>query len=110
MSEERPNPVPGGDASGPLPADPGPTLAGIPGGPTPRLVGGRPRPGAALHKPPPEPAFTPEQRLLVLDAWRRSGLPAGDFAPLVGISRLALERCGYLHYQRRTIPPPLPRR
>jgi hypothetical protein len=25
--------------------------------------------------------LTAEQRLLVLDAWRRSGLPAGDFAP-----------------------------
>jgi len=24
--------------------------------------------------------------------------------------RLALERCGYLHYTRRTIPPPIPRR
>jgi transposase InsO family protein len=90
MSEERPNPVPGGDASGPPPADPGPTPAGAPGGPTPRLVGGRPRPGAALQKPPPEPAFTPEQRLLILDAWRRSGLPAGDFAPLVGISKHTL--------------------
>jgi len=29
---------------------------------------------------------TPEQRLLLLDTWRRSGLPAGDFAPLVGLS------------------------
>ncbi len=35
-------------------------------------------------------AVTPEQRLLVLDAWRRSGVPAGDFAPLVGISRHTL--------------------
>jgi transposase InsO family protein len=35
-------------------------------------------------------ALTPEQRLLVLDAWRRSGLPAGDFAPLVGISKHTL--------------------
>jgi transposase InsO family protein len=31
-----------------------------------------------------------EQRLLVLDAWRRSGLPSGDFAPLVGISQHTL--------------------
>jgi transposase InsO family protein len=90
MSDERLNPVPGGDASGPPPADPGPTPAGTPGDPIPRLVGGRPRPGSALHKPQPEPAFTPEQRLLVLDAWRRSGLPAGDFAPLVGLSRHTL--------------------
>jgi hypothetical protein len=35
-------------------------------------------------------ALTPEQRLLVLDAWRRSGLPAGDFAPLVGVSKHTL--------------------
>jgi transposase InsO family protein len=31
--------------------------------------------------------FTPEQRLLILDTWRRSGLPAGEFAPLVGVSK-----------------------
>jgi transposase InsO family protein len=30
--------------------------------------------------------FTAEQRLLILDSWLRSKLPAGDFAPLVGIS------------------------
>jgi transposase InsO family protein len=35
-------------------------------------------------------ALTPEQRLLVLDAWRTSKLPAGDFAPLVGISKHTL--------------------
>src|SRR5262245_55940693 len=86
MSEERLNPVPGGDADPSPPPDPGPT----PGEPTPRLVGGRPRTGRALHKPQPEAAFTPEQRLLILDAWRRSGLPAGDFAPLVGLSRHTL--------------------
>jgi transposase InsO family protein len=34
--------------------------------------------------------FTAEQRLLVLDSWQRSGLPAGDFAPLVGISKHTL--------------------
>jgi transposase InsO family protein len=36
------------------------------------------------------PTFGPEQRLLILDSWRRSGLPAGDFAPLVGLSRHTL--------------------
>ena len=35
-------------------------------------------------------ALTAEQRLLLLDTWRRSGLPAGDFAPLVGISKHTL--------------------
>ena len=34
--------------------------------------------------------FSPEQRLLILDAWLRSGLPAGDFAPVVGLSRHTL--------------------
>jgi transposase len=34
--------------------------------------------------------LTGTQRLLLLDTWRRSGLPAGDFAPLVGISRHTL--------------------
>ncbi len=34
--------------------------------------------------------FTPEERLLLLDTWRRSGLPAGDFAALVGLSKHTL--------------------
>ena len=33
-----------------------------------------------------KPRFSAEQRLLILDSWMRSKLPAGDFAPLVGIS------------------------
>src|SRR5262249_16697931 len=36
------------------------------------------------------PAITYEQRLLILDVWRRCGLSAGDFAPLVGLSRFTL--------------------
>jgi len=60
----------------------------------PRLQGGRgpqPRgPGAAvLPKPAPE-NLTPTQRLLLLDTWQRSGLPAGDFAALVGVSKHTL--------------------
>lgn len=35
-------------------------------------------------------SLTPEQRLYVLDAWMKSGLPAGDFAPLVGVSKHTL--------------------
>ena len=35
-------------------------------------------------------SLTPEQRLLILDSWKRSKLPAGDFAPLVGLSRHTL--------------------
>src|SRR6516164_2091638 len=79
---------------------------------TPGGAGGLGRRGAEAPAPPPAPKpsrpplsgrggtggrlpttetqFTPEQRLLVLDAWRRSGLPAGDFAPLVGISQHTL--------------------
>ena len=38
----------------------------------------------------PKRLFTPQQRLLLLDSWRRSGLPAKDFAALVGISKHTL--------------------
>jgi len=38
----------------------------------------------------PAPALTAEQRLLLLDTWQRSGLPAKDFAALVGISKFTL--------------------
>ncbi len=34
--------------------------------------------------------FSPHERLLILDTWQRSGLPAGDIAPLVGISKHTL--------------------
>lgn len=34
--------------------------------------------------------FSPHERLLILDTWQRSGLPAKDFAPLVGISKHTL--------------------
>jgi transposase InsO family protein len=55
----------------------------------PRLAGGRK--GRRLVRPEErQPAFKPEQRLLILDSWLRSGLPAGDFATLVGISKHTL--------------------
>ncbi len=38
----------------------------------------------------PSPRLTPEQRLLLLDTWQKSGLPAGDFADLVGLSKHTL--------------------
>lgn len=57
----------------------------------PRLQHPRKRGRRLVQKPTTPPApFTPEQRLLVLDTWLRSGLPAGDFAPLVGISKFTL--------------------
>jgi transposase InsO family protein len=43
-----------------------------------------------LPKTTPAAPLTAQQRLLILDSWRRSGLPAGDFAPLVGLSRQTL--------------------
>jgi transposase InsO family protein len=39
---------------------------------------------------PSRPGFTPQQRLLLLDTWTRSGLPAGEFASLVGLSKHTL--------------------
>jgi transposase InsO family protein len=57
-------------------------------GKTRRLRGKRlVRPEAAEQK---QRSLTPQQRLLLLDSWRRSGLPAGDFASLVGISKHTL--------------------
>jgi transposase len=51
-----------------------------------------PRRGRRLVPKPASPAapLTPEQRLLLLDTWQRSGLPAADFAALVGLSRHTL--------------------
>jgi transposase InsO family protein len=53
---------------------------------------GRPRRGRRLvPQDTPKPAvMTPEQRLLLLDTWQRSGLPGRDFAALVGVSRHTL--------------------
>jgi transposase InsO family protein len=65
-------------------------------GPVPRLQ--QPARGRRFVRPQPQPVakFSFQQRLLILDAWRRSGLPAGDFAPLVGLSKHTL----YLWKQR----------
>jgi transposase len=47
--------------------------------------------GKRLVLPADKPTeITPQQRLLLLDIWQRSGLPARDFAVLVGISRHTL--------------------
>jgi transposase InsO family protein len=95
MSDESLNPVPSQPATGTSPTDSAPPETGSPPRVPPLSGRGprrRPPRGPALAKPQPvnETTFTPEQRLLVLDAWRRSGLPAGDFAPLVGLSRHTL--------------------
>jgi len=44
--------------------------------------------------------FTPQQRLLLLDTWRRSGLPAQDFASLVGTSSATLYKWRQLFEQQ----------
>src|SRR6516164_3598085 len=74
----------------PAPDGPGAEAAAGPA-PAPRLAG-RGRHGKRLVPEPAEqrPPLTPQQRLLILDAWARSGLPAADFAPLVGVSRHTL--------------------
>jgi transposase InsO family protein len=48
--------------------------------------------GHRLVKKPVEPKLqiSPEQRLLILDTWRRSGLPATDFSTIVGIPKHTL--------------------
>src|SRR5206468_11009363 len=54
-------------------------------------VGGRSR---ALRKPEEQPGrvtgLTAKDRLLMLDTWMRSKLPAEDFAAMVGVSRHTL--------------------
>ena len=54
---------------------------------------GRPRGSRTRQLPVVDPAaakMAPEQRLLVLDTWLRSGLPAGGFGELVGVSKHTL--------------------
>jgi transposase InsO family protein len=48
--------------------------------------------GQRLVKKPARPKLqiSPEQRLLILDTWRRSGLPATDFSTIVGIPKHTL--------------------
>src|SRR5262245_2488483 len=79
--------TPGADATGTPPPQSGPfdaaveatDLTGLAAGAVPR--GGRRRRGRRLVQPEHKPApLTPQQRLLLLDTWQRSGLPAGDFA------------------------------
>jgi transposase InsO family protein len=53
--------------------------------------GQRRRRGRRLVAPQDKPApLTPQQRLLLLDTWQRSELPAADFAALVGVSKFTL--------------------
>jgi transposase InsO family protein len=59
----------------------------------PALAGrGRNCRGKRLVKKSEEPrkTVTPEQKLLLLDTWKRSGLPAKDFGALVGVATFTL--------------------
>ena len=55
-------------------------------------VRGRARRGRRLARPEDAktPSYSPQQRLMILDCWQRSGLPAKDFATLVGVSKHTL--------------------
>jgi transposase InsO family protein len=89
----------GGEATAEsLPAE-SPVAESVSPEPLPRQVGrvmaGRRRGGKGrrLARPDDEPSrrtHTPEERLLLLDTWQRSGLPAKDFSALVGVSKHTL--------------------
>lgn len=71
---------------------PGPELDEQPNIRIPNLKGpsrGRKR-ALVRKKGATAPYVKPEQRILILDVWRRSGLPAGDFADLVNVSKHTL--------------------
>lgn len=88
--------VPGWNEKGPEPAFPspeeGPLYVGFspPADPPPPWRGGgrtRPRKNRALQKKAgPKKVFTGEEKLLILDVWKRSNLPARDFAGLLDVS------------------------
>jgi transposase InsO family protein len=90
-SESSP-PLPEAEAGGPAAPSEEPALAE----PFTEAVGPprlRPmRKGQRLVRKPASPKLqiSPEQRLLILDTWRRSGLPAADFSTIVGIAKHTL--------------------
>jgi transposase len=87
---EEPNP-PGPEPPAP-PPEPDPPLTDPNGQPLPPVPKVPPQPrGRRLAKPGDDSRhLTPQQRLLILDVWKRSELPAGDFAALVGVSKHTL--------------------
>ncbi len=56
----------------------------------PPLSRGRGGPPRLVQKDAKATVLTPQQRLVLLDTWLRSGLPAGDFAAFVGLSKHTL--------------------
>lgn len=88
MSETR---KPQGEETWDESADEGQLEGGQDASPLPRpQLTGRRKGGLARKAATPAVKLTAEQRLLVLDIWRRSGLPAKDFAPVVGLSKHTL--------------------
>src|SRR5271157_5880641 len=87
-------PPPDGDTAAPTPQPgpdtPAPSLSGLAAWGLGRRPRGRPRGKRLVHPQDKPPTLTPEQRLLLLDTWQRSGLPAADFAALVGVSKHTL--------------------
>jgi transposase InsO family protein len=83
-----PPPEPDGNppGQGPVPGRPDP--ADQPAGLPPRRQ--TPPRGRRLARAIQTSPLSAEQRLLLLDTWRKSGLPAADFAALVGISKHTL--------------------
>lgn len=55
----------------------------------PNLVA-RKRGTLSKRSQPPSPPLSPQQKLMLLDTWQRSGLPARDFGALVNVSRHTL--------------------
>src|SRR5262249_39607295 len=72
------------DAAAPI-ASASDGLAGLP-----PLARSRQRRRSLAVPAPKVETLQPAQRLLLLDTWQRSGLPAADFAALVGISKFTL--------------------
>jgi transposase InsO family protein len=90
MSEEKKKPTDGNEIQGENAAAPEPEF-GAEDVRLPPLASFRQGKKSGLKKPAePDPAITPQQRLLLLDTWRRSGLPASDFAALTGLSKHTL--------------------
>ena len=58
--------------------------------PLPRLSGGGKGRRLVKKDQAAPPTLTAEQRLLLLDTWQRSGLPASDFGAMVGLSKHTL--------------------
>src|SRR5262245_62118360 len=89
LSSPTPDPI---DAARPTPAgaEPPEQLNTPSTGPVEPEPPPRRRRARRLAKAAESDGLTGAQRLLLLDTWRRSGLPAGDFAPLVGVSKHTL--------------------